>query len=370
MKLNIKYFYVLPIIFLSLMACQELEEVRMKAPDQVVPPTINAPADGSVIPISKDNASENAMTIRFTRTDYGLEIGPTYTVEIDMKDGDFTGSLELGTSTKDTFAITQGALNDKLLTLGLAPESEGEFDLRISSSTTDSMDVYISNVMSYKATPFATTFTSIYMIGAPVGGWDPAKAVEMASIGEFGKHETIALFTNDNGLNFRFFNEPDWGASLGGYDVFPNYPTDLLEVAAGDGDPNFNFIGTPGWYKIETDQTTGTITMTPVEEPLMYLTGDATHGWGWDDPVTSLNWVGHQIWEGDVTFTKDGAFRCFEQKDWGPVGYGHDVITNFDSSFIIIAADHGDPNWYFVAESGTYHVIVDKRMSTMTISPK
>ncbi len=370
MKMKIKYLYALPIIFLSLMACQELEQLQIKAPDQVVAPKIDAPADGTVIPLSKDNASENAMILRFTRTDYGLEIGPTYTVEVDLKEGDFTDAIELGTSSKDTFAITQGELNDKLLKLGLVPETEGDFLLRIVSSTTDSMDVYLSNVMAYKAKPYATTFTSIYMIGAATGGWDTKLAVEVASIGEFGKHETLALFTKDNGQNFRFFTEADWGKSLGGYDVFPNYPAGILEPAAGDSDPNFNFIGTAGWYKIETDQTTGTITMTEVDEPLMYLTGDATHGWDWDDPVTSLNWVGHQTWEGDVSFTKDGAFRCFEQKNWGPVGYGHDVISVFDTDYIIIAADHGDPNWYFVAESGTYHVIVDKRAGSMTISPK
>lgn len=370
MKNIFKYLYVLPIIALTLMACEELEQLSIKAPDQVTAPVIAKPASGTVIPLSKENASQNAMVVRFQRTDYGLEIGPHYTIEIDVKGGDFSEASEIGTSTTDTFAISQGELNDELLSIGLIPQQSGEFDLRISSSTTDSMAVYDSNIMTYRATPYATTFTSIYMIGASVGGWDPAKAVEVASIGEFGQHKTIAQFTNDNGLNFRFFNEPDWGASLGGYDVFPNYPTDLLEVAAGDGDPNFNFIGTPGWYEIETNQTTGTIEMTAVTEPLLYLTGDATHGWGWDDPVTSLKWVGHYMWEGEVTFTQNGHFRCFETKSWDQPNYGYDVLTKFDTSVIEIAAGDSDPNWNFVGASGVYTVKVDKRNETIDIAAK
>jgi len=206
------------------------------------------------------------------------------------------------------------------------------------------------------------------MIGASVGGWDPGKAVELVSTGEPFEYTTIAKFDVANGTNFRFFNARDWGASLGGYDVFTTYPNDLLEPATSDDDPNFNFVGTPGWFELTVNSKEGTIAMKAVAEPGMYLTGDATHGWNWDEPVTALTWVGYKVWEGDVTFVNANAFRLFAQKDWGPTSYGWDYIVNYDTNYIDVMEGHGDPNWQFLKPSGTYHVKVDLRALSIEIS--
>ena len=201
-----------------------------------------------------------------------------------------------------------------------------------------------------------------------MGGWGTDLAVEIVSTGEPSQYTTIAYFDVAEGTNFRFFTNPDWGASIGGYDVFTSYPEDLLEPATADDDPNFNFIGEPGWYELFVNTQEGSITMEAVSEPVMYLTGDATHGWGWDDPVTQLEYVGYKLWEGDVNFTQGGAFRLFPQKDWGPTSYGYDVVVNYDTEYIDIMEGHGDPNWEFLKPSGTYHVKVDLRNNSIEIT--
>ena len=109
--------------------------------------------------------------------------------------------------------------------------------------------------------------------------------------------------------------------------------------------------------------------MSPTDEQQLYLTGDATHGWNFDAPVTTLYWTGHEIYSGQVTFIQDKYFRCFKQKDWGPDSFGHNVLTNYDTDVIIIAVGHGDPNWQFIAASGTYDVVVDMRKESITITP-
>ncbi len=371
MRKTIKYWFVLPLALALLFGCEEDKDlVKMKKSEEVNTPVITAPSNATSILLSRDNSSDVALSVFWNEPDYGVDVEIDYSVELDLAGGDFSDPLSLGIVNVDSFTISHALLNQKLLEFGLDAESQTELNLRIVSEVNYQLPEKISEVTSIFVTPYSTVFPSIYMIGAAVGGWDPALAVEVASTGEANKYSTIAYFDNASGDNFRFFTAPDWGSSLGGYDVFTNYPAEYLGEKAGDGDPNFQFLGAPGWYEISVDRTTGSIEMKAASEPLLYLTGDATHGWGWDDPVTSLDWVGHQIWEGEVTFTKDGFFRLFEQKDWGPVGYGYDLITHYDTSIIIIAVGHGDPNWQFIADSGTYLVHVDKREATIEITPK
>ncbi len=371
MRKTIKYWFVLPLAFALLFACEEDKDlVKIKNSEEVNIPVITAPSDASTILLSRDNSSEVALTVFWDEPDYGVNVEIDYSVELDLADGDFSDPLTLGIVNVDSFAITHADLNQKLLEFGLGAESQTEMILRIVSEVNYQLPEKISEETSVFVTPYSTVFPSIYMIGAAVGGWDPSLAVEVASTGEANKYWTTAYFDAGSGDNFRFFTAPDWGSSLGGYDVFTNYPAEYLGVKAGDGDPNFQFLGAAGWYEISVDRTAGSIEMKAASEPLLYLTGDATHGWTWNDPVTSLKWVGHQIWEGEVSFTKDGYFRLFEQKDWGPVGYGYDLIPDYDTSIIIIAVGHGDPNWQFIGASGTYFVRVDKREGTIEITPK
>lgn len=236
---------------------------------------------------------------------------------------------------------------------------------RVASVVNYQYDTLYSDAITCISSPYSTTFAPIYMIGSAVDEWDPEKAAELPSTGMPDLYYTKWNFKAGA---FRFFTAKDWGASLGGYDVFTVYPTDILGET-GDGDSNFDFIGTEGWYEITVDVSTGTVEMTAIDEPLLYLTGDATHGWSWDDPVTSLTWIGYEVWEGSVDFTSGGYFRCFLQKDWSPDSFGYDVITNFDADYLENDGTQGDPNWLYVGATGTYTVQVDKPNATITITP-
>jgi hypothetical protein len=349
-----------------LFGCEEVEREPVLRPGDA--PSLTQPQAGTQLVFNRDNANSETVEFKWTEAEYGFPSATTYTLQADVAGNNFANPVELSTVNGLSATLTHAQLNNRFMMAGLPANEENDMEFRVVASVSEYVSSLISEAVPAKVTLFADSFPSIYMIGAAVGGWGTDLAVEIVSTGEPSVYTTIAYFDVANGTNFRFFNNPDWGASIGGYDVFTNYPEDLLSPATSDSDPNFNFIGEPGWYELVVNTEEGTIAMEAVSEPVMYLTGDATHGWSWDDPVTQLQWVSYNIWEGEVNFTQGGAFRLFPQKDWGPTSYGYDVITNYDTNYIDIMEGHGDPNWEFLKPSGTYQVRVDLRTNSIVIT--
>jgi len=328
-------------------------------------PALTAP---TTIVLEKLDAEKNLVQFSWSAADFGYQSATSYLLQIDVAGNNFSAPANIVTTSDTVVKVTQLSLNTKLLGIGIPVSTATNVDVRVVAFVSQYVDSLYSEVVPMNITLYSTTFPSIYMIGAATGGWDTNKAVEVASTGEPYKYTTIAYFDFSNGANWRFFSAPAWNASLGGYDKFTVYPTNLLAPATSDGDPNFNFIGEKGWYEMNVNTQTGTIEMKATSKPVMYLTGDATHGWNWNDPVTELTWVGYKIWEGDVNFVSQNAFRIFMQKDWGPISYGYNYLTNYDTNYIDVMAGHGDPNWQFKKPSGKYHVKVDLRMLSVVIT--
>lgn len=331
-------------------------------------PALTQPSAGTQLVLDRENATGESVTFEWTAADYGFQSATTYNLQAAVAGTGFESPVDLATVNALSATLTHAQLNNRFMLAGLPANEENAIEFRVVASVSPYVESLASQPVAASVTLFTDVFPSIYMIGAAVGGWATNLAVEVVSTGEPSVYTTIAYFDNAEGTNFRFFNQPEWSASLGGYDVFTQYPEDLLSPATSDDDPNFNFIGEPGWYELYVNTEEGSITMEAVPEPVMYLTGDATHGWNWDDPVTSLEWVGYMVWEGDVNFTQGNAFRLFPQKDWGPVSYGYDVIVNYNTEYIDVMEGHGDPNWQFLKPSGTYHVRVDLRNNAIEIS--
>jgi len=352
--------------FTLLTACEEVEREPIVVPGDA--PVLLVPTSGTVVVLEKLGSEENTFLFAWTKADYGFQSATQYTLQLDRKGNNFASPLSLATTSDTSTTVTQASLNAKLLAFGLEVLEPTDLDFRIVGSVSEDVPYLYSGAVSMNITLFSSTFPSIYMIGACTGGWDTSKAVEVVSTGEAYKHTSIAYFDASEGSNFRFFNKPDWGASLGGYDVFTTFPANLIEPATGDGDPNFNFIGEAGWYELFVDVSAGSITMEATTKPVMYLTGTATHGWDWDEPVTEIFWVGYKIWEGDVAFIQNEAFRLFPQKDWGPDSYGWNVVVNYNTAYIDVMPGHADPNWQFLKTSGTYHVRFDQRNNSLDIT--
>lgn len=363
---NIQKLIYLLLGITLLFACEEIEREPVVVLGDA--PAITQPAAGTGLVFQRLNAEDEMVNFAWSEADFGFPSATSYILQTDLAGNNFENAFELARTNDITASLSHAQLNERLLTFGLNTEEPTDLEFRVVASVSEFVSNLPSPPVQMNVTLFASTFPSIYMIGAPVGGWQTDLAVELVSTGEPFEYTTIAYFDAADGANFRFFNNPAWDASLGGYDVFTEFPEDLLEPATSDDDPNFNFIGEAGWYEIVVNSQAGTISMEAVSKPEMFLTGDATHGWGWDDPVTELELVGYKIWEGNVNFTQGGAFRLFAQKDWAPVSYGYDTVVNYDTDYIDIMEGHGDPNWEFLKPSGTYFVRVNLRTNTIEIS--
>lgn len=365
--------------FLGMISCtQEKEQVVLES-DNIAAATITAPVSGSEIVLDRDLSSEEAVTFTWDAAEYGLDLSVNYELQAVVKGESFESPISLASTQETSVVMTTADLNSKLLSGGLMPEEANDIETRVVAKVSDYVEPAISSNIDLTVTPFATEFPPIYMIGASTGGWDPSLAVEVLSTGEPFEYSTIWEFIG--GETFRFFAQPNWGSEMG-VDQW-NYPwfidnggsvSDLLSNAD-DGDKNFKLEGTTGYYEITVNIKSNTVDMVTAPRPMAFLTGDAITqtGWGWDNP-SELAFLKKDVFIGEVEFTKDGAFRIFMQADWGPVNYGYDVVTVYND-LITPALDHGDPNWYFVGESGVYNVRLDLSKvesgeGEITITPK
>lgn len=352
-------------IFTLLTACEK--ETREPVAVTGNAPGVMQPSAGTQIVLQRQQAGEEAISFSWSEADFGFPSATTYTLQIDVAGNNFSAPQEVAVTTELSVGLTHEALNQRIMALGFTTSDPVDLEFRVIASVSPFFSTLPSEPLALTVTPYASSFPPIYMIGAVFGGWDLAMAVELISTGEPAEYITIAYFDPAPGTNFRFFNNPEWDASIGGYDVFTEFPQDLLEPATNDQDPNFNFLGEAGWYQLIVNRETGTISMESTDEPGMYVTGDATHGWDWDEPVTQLQYIAYNIWEGNVEFIQNNAFRLFAQKDWGPVSYGYDVVVNYNTEYIDVMEGHGDPNWQFLKPSGTYFVRVNLRDNSIEI---
>jgi hypothetical protein len=307
------------------------------------------------------NATNALETFKWTATDFGVKTTVTYKLQMDKTTGDFSSPIELAS----TFGVLQasvlvGDLNTKLLGLGFVPEQPVNIKLRIASYVGDKISFVSSNVRTITVTPYATSFPSIYGMGAALNGWGPWPEASAEAVGtKYQVNEMVAKLTN--GEAFRFFAQADWNPNSYNYPYFTS--VDANFVNANDGDSNFKFAGTTGWYKVTVNFNTKAVTAIAVDEPVLYMMGAALNGWGpWPAAAVKMTYKKPGVFEANPTF-KVEAFRFFGQADWSPIGYNYPFFTSVDSKFA--NASDGDSNFKFVGTPGAYKIRVDLGAKTV-----
>ena len=301
------------------------------------------PLTASAFVLVKANADQVFQEFEYTAPDYGYKAAVKYTIQVAKAGTNFAVTADAVSSDTLISSIKVGQMNELALGLGLAPESSASIDFRVVSVIGSTLPKVYSNTVTVAITPYATVFPSIYGMGAALKGWGPwpDNAVEVVS-SEYKKYEMIALLTNNQA--FRFFQQLDWGPTSYNYPFFTT--VDALFVNAADGDSNFKFVGTTGWYKVNVDMNTKTVTIAATPEPVLYMTGSGVNNWNWDPGVpVKLTYLKPGVWKVTHTFL-NGAFRFFAQPDWGPTGYNYPYFTTVTSIFA--NANDGDKNFQVV----------------------
>lgn len=358
-----KSIYLILSGMIILFACEkEGEKITIRS--TVTPMVLNS-ITGPVV-LTMENATGTFPAFIWTSADYGFKAAVKYQVQMDVKGNNFAAPVEVASVTnKDTAIITMGDFNKILLNKELEPGTETQLQFRVKATVNDSIAPVYSNVVEAAVTPYATVFPPIYMIGAATGGWDVAKRVEMRSSAP-SVYETVAYFLSNQ--TFRFFKQPDWGPTSYNYPFFEGGTISNLLQNANDGDKNFQFLGTTGYYKITADLKNKSVQMEVVAEPVMFMTGAALGGWDWDTNYVKMTWISNGIFEAVTDFQNGETFRFFAQKDWGPTSYNYPYFAEGTVDPLFENANDGDKNFRFTGTTGTYKITLNMLDKTVVMA--
>jgi hypothetical protein len=360
-NISIILIYLLGVFAFS--SCEK-DDPMVKLNEEVVTNEL-ASIDSEYVMTMEDAASV-LETFNWTVPDFGFKASITYTVQIDSAGKNFASAIDLITVDNDTIgSIKVGELNTLLLNAGLPFDEALSMEFRVKAVINPNVDPLYSNSRAASITAYPTEFPPIYMIGAAVGGWDPALAVSVYST-EPSIYSTICEFTN--GEAFRFFDIPSWDATKQlNWNYFTGSVASEFENAQ-DGDTNIRFIGTTGFYRITVDLKAKTIAMESVTKPRLLMVGAAVPG-GWDiNNPTEMTWVSDGIFTATLNFTVE-AFRFFTANDWGTgLNYPYYQGLNFTIDSNFENAGDGDSNFKFIGTPGTFTCTVNYWDKTITLT--
>jgi starch-binding outer membrane protein SusE/F len=320
-----------------------------------------SPLSASSFVLALDNASSIFQSFTWTSADYGFKAAITYKLQVDVSSDNFAAPQDIATVIKDTAIINVGDLNKALINLGLDPDVAATVQFRVKAWVNDSVAPVYSNIVDATITPYATSFPPIYMCGDATGGWSWDKSVEVRSTAP-SIYGTIVYLTN-NGA-FRFFKQKDWSPTSYNYPYFTGTVSSSFQNA-GDGDSNFKYTGTTGYYQITVNMKAKTVALEAVAEPKMFMIGNAVNGWDTGTAI-KMTWQSDGIFKATTTFTKDGAFRFFAQQDWGPNSYNFPYFTTVDALFA--NANDGDKNFKFTGATGSYTITLNMFTKTVVMT--
>ena len=347
--------------------------------------------------LSFPTSSNIAERFTWNSPDVGVPTNLTYTLEVSLM-GDFSDASVVGATSSNEIAVTIGDMLGYAAQLGLDndPNTEapntGQVAFRVSYNIGDGGETTYSDQSNLTIVWLEETtdggavcdLDALYGVGAGITytGWDWANPAVFGCTGN-GVYSGNVHLQNNGGAdnNFRFFTvETDWGSGQNyPWYVDQGYTIDSNFVDAMDGDNNFAFIGTSGFYYLTIDTVNKTITLDDptaigsCELDIYYAVGAgiATAGWDWATPAQfPCNDDG--VWSGWVELTADGDanFRFFTvATDWGSgrnypwyADAGYAIDSNFEDAM------DGDNNFRFIGATGTYWLVIDEINKTITLT--
>lgn len=352
MKNKILIYTVLLTAFAGLFSCELDNEKVMLRADVEANELMPLPADSYVL--TMDEGENNFGEFKWTTVDFGVSAPVNYTLQVDAAGGDFAEAVNLATTDNLSITLTNSAVNDALLSLGLEPEQAAPVEFRVVASISENAEPVNSSVLQVSVTPYEIVFPPIYIIG-DAQSWVLESAVELKSTGP-GRYEGIASFVKDG--KFRFFKQPSWDAEQLGYSTFSGGAIDDELADGADGDSNFLFAGESGVYTISVSVNDKSIVLEPAEEPELYVVGD-DQGWVLANAF-KLTWLGGGKYKGTTDFTEGSIFRFFTAPDWTATQYNYNTFLEgtVDEAHLS-GVTEGDANFTFVGTTGTYTVMVD-----------
>jgi hypothetical protein len=245
-------FFITTIIVVTFMvSCDKEEKEPVLDMSQTVKPAITSPATGLVFVLLQDSADSMFPAFAWSAADYNLKTIETtkYILQMDVEGSNFANAVDLVSSGDLMFELTVSAMNQKLIALGVNPDTAKNVEFRVRAFVNDASPY--TNVYSATTTVTVTTYEEsggsdypmLYIPGA-YQGWDPASAPMIYDFDNDGVYNGYFMIPSDvTDFHFKFTSDPDWNGT--------NYGTGgegLLSTTGGDLE-----LPGPGTYKVAVD---------------------------------------------------------------------------------------------------------------------
>ena len=173
-----KYFIAAVAALATLTACDSDLEKVVYSPENAKPGQLVA--SESDIRLTAANTKQEVLTLTWGASEYGIDLAPTYTIEMDMAEGNFSNPVVLASTTENTVNIKGKDLNAAVLKLEqqyleAAPVYEPQnVKIRVVSSFSEDVESIYTNLANLTITPYAgkVDYAKLSVPGSHQG-WDP-----------------------------------------------------------------------------------------------------------------------------------------------------------------------------------------------------
>lgn len=324
-----------------------------------ITPAVLSGIDASYV-LDANKAQSTAIEFQWTKPQAGYPAKIINSLQMDLKGKNFEKAITLSSTTEGgPYSITGKDLNSQITKLFKQYEMEVavepyDFEFRISSSISEAVESFYSNVESAQITPFIgePEYPKVYLPGAYCSWADPDNSFKQCqllySAEDNGIYEGWVMFGSQAKDGWKITPEASWDTSWG-VDTTEENPA-TITLATGSGDIKcFDKFS----YKFSFDKETLELSVKASADAWGIC---GTHnGWGGtpDTPMTldfDTDASGNRSYYLTTTLdlNADDAWKIRADNAWN-ISFGtNDVEGEFEEA--------GSDNNFKVSQSGTYTI--------------
>ncbi len=221
----LRYISTLCLALVVLTACDsDLEKVYYD--DSAVTPSVLS-GIGDTYVLNANTADATVIEFKWTKPDVGYSAKVINTLEMDLKGKNFAKAVALHSSADaGPYAISAKNLNDKIAALFKSYEMEVtaepyDFEFRITSSISDAIEPFYSNVESSRITLFVgePEYPKVYLPGGYCSWADPDNSFKQCQVlyspTDNGVYEGWIVFGGKAAEGWKITPEASWDTSWG-----------------------------------------------------------------------------------------------------------------------------------------------------------
>ena len=307
---------ILAIGLFSLLSCKK-DETKAILKSSPGAPALAVPGGSALVLLKTDSAV--LLKYTWSAADYGAQVIPSYTLQMDKQGNNFGTPTALGAiNTVGEFSVLTYDLNSKLLILLFDPKvmETLPMEFRIMTLVKDKDGVTLDSIKPVYSAAVKQSITPFYapiiypLLGVPGSyqGWNPADSTTViASVRSDGNYEGYMNFPDAN-TQYKFTQGPSWDNNWGDTGANGSLDKGGDNIVAADA----------GYYKLNVDLVGLTYTALKTTWGVI---GSATPGaWDTDTPMTydAVN----KIWTASVTLIA-GEIKFRANGGWD-LNYGDD----------------------------------------------